>query len=98
MCNHSDLSTIDDSDKNSDSKMLIVDESKEGPFAGFASDQVLSRLGGFQDSVDSSYRQSLPQDKVSLQAAGIDWKDIYIENVLGEGGFSWIFKVSIEQS
>lgn len=83
----------------------IMEDRPKGPFAEYASEQTLLRLGAFQESVDSAYRKSLPQDKLAnrpeetadwLHAAGIDWKDVSIENVLGEGGFSFIFKVKLE--
>mmetsp|Transcript_27874 Transcript_27874/g.67816 ORF Transcript_27874/g.67816 Transcript_27874/m.67816 type:complete len:458 (+) Transcript_27874:282-1655(+) len=111
--NDNKTKTTISNNSNSDTAMPIVEEDKpKGPFAEYASEQVLSRLGEFQESVDSAYRKSLPQDKLamknqeqqpqqttpddSLHATGIDWKDVSIENVLGEGGFSFIFKVKLE--
>ena len=79
------------------------DDQSKGPFAEYASERVLSSLNRFQQSVDCSYRESLRQDRLvssepehhTLHAAAIGWKDVSIENVLGEGGFSFIFKVRI---
>lgn len=90
---------------------MVVQDQPKGPFAEFASEKVLSRLGRFQESVESAYQKSLPQDKLAnqqvtptetaesaasaLRATGIHWKDVSIHSVLGEGGFSFIFKVRL---
>lgn len=84
--------------------------SNTGPFAEYTSKEVLSRLTRYQEFVDAKYKESLPQNKLlassqdnqntcddsdlGLAAGTIDWEGVVIENVLGEGGFSFIFKVS----
>lgn len=101
MCNPTDIATKtvnetgDPNNSKNKEKMPMIDgDQSTGPFAEFTSGNVLSRLGEFQQSVDSTCGEAIATNAHQPQhAAGIQWKDVSIENVLGEGGFSFIFKV-----
>lgn len=72
---------------------------KKSPFSEYASETVLTKLKEYEASVDESYRKSLPKEaeldaNVSLKIPNVDWDQVAIDGVLGEGGFSFIFRVS----
>jgi hypothetical protein len=71
---------------------VVSNAEKRGPFAEFASERVLTKLKDFEASVEKSY--SLPILDGAVAIPGVAWEQVAIDDVLGEGGFSFIFRVS----
>jgi hypothetical protein len=79
--------------------MVVSNEEKRGPFAEFASETVLTKLKDFEASVEKSYSLSILDGAVSDASPSraipcVAWDQVAIDDVLGEGGFSFIFRVS----
>lgn len=74
-----------------------LNEEKKGPFSKLASESVLSKLQTFEKTIDESYvfpNFDEDEEPTSLQLR-VSWDQVSIEGLLGEGGFSFIFKVSL---